>query len=187
MKFHNRPNECVILEDGREIWLARDIAVAVTILAVCDNQPYVLVNQRGPGVPNFQGYWNLPCGYLDYDETTQEAGIREVWEECGVNILPLLENCHVQFFDQPWDVHSIPGGTKQNVTIHHGFAVTLAELPTVSNKNNEPNETLDIRWLRLNEVAPLDFAFDHQPRIARFIEKVAGTTGLDFKEHVNWS
>ena len=145
--------------------------------------PYILINQRGPGAPNFQGYWNLPCGYLDYDETTQEAGVREVWEECGVNIRPLLEQSHATFFEQPWDVNSTPRGTRQNVTIHHGFVVTVEALPEVSNANNEPNETSDIRWLPLNQVEALEFAFDHKPRIGRFVEHVFNTTGMDFRNN----
>lgn len=186
MKFRNRPNKMVVSEDGREIWLARHIAVAVTALAIHDDEPYVLVNQRGPGVPNYQGYWNLPCGYLDYDETTQEAGIREVWEECGVDIQPLLDRAHIRFFDQPWDVNSRPGGTKQNVTIHHGFAVSVSSLPRTSNLYNEPNETLDIKWLALREVNEFEFAFDHKSRIAQFVQRIREPTGLDYTRYINW-
>ena len=178
MKFNNRQNEQVFLADGREIWLARDIAVAVSAIAIHKDTPHVLINQRGPGVPNFQGYWNLPCGYLDYDETTQEAAIREVWEECGVNIRPLLEQCHAAFFDQPWDVNSTPRGDRQNVTIHHGFVATVDQLPAVSNANNEPNETSDICWLPLSQVQELEFAFDHKPRIGRFVDHVLATSGI---------
>lgn len=184
MKFNNRPNEFVTLADGREVWLARDIAVAVSALAIYQNEPYILVNQRGTGVPNFQGYWNLPCGYLDYDETTREAAIREVWEECGVNLLPLLDASHAHFFDHPWSVNSAPGGTRQNVTIHHGLIVSVNQLPEVSNANNEPNETMDIRWLPLNQVAKMEFAFDHKPRIAQFVQHVSGHTPFRFMEHL---
>ncbi len=184
MKFSNRPNTQVALADGSEVWLARDIAVAVSAIAFCDQTPYVLVNQRGPGVPNFQGFWNLPCGYLDYDETTQEAAIREVWEECGVNIHPLLEASHIHYFDQPWDVNSTPRGTRQNVTIHHGLVVTVEQLPPVSNANNEPNETSDIRWLPLNEVEALEFAFDHKPRIGQFIQRVHHALDKDIAQYL---
>lgn len=184
MKFSNRPNECVTLDDGREIWIARHIAVAVSAIALVQNTPFILVNQRGTGVPNFQGYWNLPCGYLDYDETTQEAAVREVWEECGVNIVPLLEASHIAFFEQPWDVHSRPGGAKQNVTIHHGFVVTVNALPEVSAVNNEPNETMDIRWLPLAEVAELEFAFDHKPRISQFVKHVSELSPINLVDHL---
>ncbi len=184
MKFNNRPNQCAKLHDGREVWLARDIAVATSALLVWQDRPHILVNQRGTGLPNFVGYWNLPCGYLDYDETTQEAAIREVWEECGVNLHPLIADAHALFFDQPWDVNSVPRGDRQNVTIHHGIVASVNELPPVSNVNNEPNETSDIRWLPLTEVNSLEFAFDHRPRISRFVEHVHKQSGLDFKAYL---
>lgn len=177
MKFTNRANECVTTTDGRQIWVSRSVAVAVSIVLVYERQPYILVNQRGTGVPDFQGYWNLPCGYLDYDETTEEAAVREVWEECGVNARLLLENCEAEFFSQPWDISSVPTSEKQNVTVHHGLYARVNELPELSNAYNEPNETADIRWLPLADVDSLKYAFNHRARIDKYIahlEKVAG-------------
>lgn len=169
MKFNNRLNECVTTTDGRQIWVSRSVAVAVTVIVTCEGVPYVLVNQRGAGVPDFQGYWNLVCGYLDYDETTEQAAIREVWEECGVNALDLLEYSRAEFFSKPWDVGSNPSGEKQNVTIHHGLFAELERLPTLSNANNEPQETADIRWLPLSQVDTLEYAFNHRARIDKFL------------------
>lgn len=181
MKFNNRKNECIETKDGRVVWLSRSVAVAVCILVVVQDRPHILVNQRGTGVPDFQGYWNLPCGYLDYDETTEEAAIREVWEECGVNLVPVLEGSVAEFFTRPWDINSEPTHEKQNVTVHHGLVAKLDSLPAVSAENNEPNETTDIRWLSLDQVHTLNFAFNHQNRIRKFIEHVANVTDLDFR------
>lgn len=177
MKFNNRPNECVTSTDGRQIWASRSVTITACILLECEKRPYILVNQRGSGVPDFAGYWNLPCGYLDYDETTMEAAVREVWEECGVDSLALLQIATCDFFSQPWDVGSNPSGNRQNVTIHHGLFATVEQLPALSNAHNEANETADIRWLPLSEVGTLEFAFNHRDRIAKFlahVEKLAG-------------
>lgn len=177
MKFKNRPNECVTTLDGREIWASRSVTVVVCIVLVCEGKPWILVNQRGTGVPDFQGYWNLPCGYLDYDETTAEAAMREVWEECGVNSQELLEGADCEFFSEPWDISSTPHGQRQNVTVHHGLHAHVAQLPVVSNAHNEPNETSDIRWLPLDQADTLEFAFNHRERIAKYLahlERVAG-------------
>jgi len=177
MEFKNRRNECVTTTDGREIWVSRSVAVVVCIVLVCDAQPYILVNQRGPGVPDCQGYWNLPCGYLDYNETTSEAAVREVWEECGVNSLALLQGADCEFFTQPWDISSAPTDNRQNVTIHHGLHAHVLQLPPLSNANNEPNETADIRWLPLTQADTLQFAFHHRERIEAFLrhlERIAG-------------
>jgi 8-oxo-dGTP pyrophosphatase MutT (NUDIX family) len=169
MIFKNRPNECVTTTDGRQIWVSRSVTVAVSIILACEGQPYILVNQRGTGVPDFSGYWNLPCGYLDYNETTSEAAIREVWEECGVNTLELLTDADIEFFSQPWDISSVPTDNRQNVTIHHGLHAQVAQLPPLSNANNEPNETADILWLPLSQVDTLQFAFNHRVRIDKFL------------------
>jgi 8-oxo-dGTP pyrophosphatase MutT (NUDIX family) len=181
MKFNNRQNECVTTVDGREIWVSRSVAVSVSIVLYCQGQPYILLNQRGTGVPDFQGYWNLPCGYLDYDETTEEAAVREVWEECGVNSLDLLTYADCEFFSHPWDISSAPSNEKQNVTVHHGLHAEVDELPPVSNANNEPNETADIRWLPLSQLDTLEYAFNHRTRIDKFLRQLEHTIGVRYR------
>lgn len=39
-----------------------------------------------------RGFWNLPCGYLENDETVQQGALREVYEETGASVKlgPLL-------------------------------------------------------------------------------------------------
>lgn len=180
MKFNNRPNECATTTDGRQVWLSRSVTVAVSIVVVFQQRPYILVNQRGTGVPDFQGYWNLPCGYLDYDETTEEAAVREVWEECGVNVLELLPQCDAEFLSYPWDISSTPRGDKQNVTVHHGLHAEVAELPPTSNIHNEPNETADIRWLALADVDQLTYAFNHRARIHKYSAHLHKVLGVNY-------
>jgi len=49
------------------------------------------------------GKWDLPKGKLEADETVEEAGIREVEEECGIDglkiIKPLQNTFHTYFLD----------------------------------------------------------------------------------------
>lgn len=47
----------------------------------------LLVIRRG--IPPQQGWLALPGGFVDYGESWQEAGAREVWEETGLRIDPL--------------------------------------------------------------------------------------------------
>ena len=75
-----------VIIDGIEYWVARNMAVACFVFAPINGEGCVLANQRGTGTPDFQGLWNCPCGYLDYDETTKEAAKREVYEETGIQL-----------------------------------------------------------------------------------------------------
>ena len=69
MKFDNRLNEELTLDDGRVVWLSRSSTVIITVWCFIENTPYLLLGERGIGCPNEVGKWNLPCGYLDWNET----------------------------------------------------------------------------------------------------------------------
>lgn len=134
----------------QEYWISRSIAVAAFIFTKDENGNfYILANQRGKGTPDFQGYWNCPCGYLDYNETTVEAACREVQEETSV-ICPELE-----FFA----INSDPNANKQNVTIQYwGFI----EKPIYQNlAGGEENEVLNVKWINVKDVNSYDWAFNH--------------------------
>ena len=57
-------------------WFSRSNAVVcVTFAKDLDGIVYVLASDRGEGTPDpeFVGAWNLVCGYLDFNETLEEA------------------------------------------------------------------------------------------------------------------
>ena len=52
----------------------------------------VLVEREGKialvqrGVEPGRGLWGLPAGYVEVDETAEEAAVRETWEESGLRV-----------------------------------------------------------------------------------------------------
>ncbi len=38
------------------------------------------------GIEPRKGYWNLPCGFLENEETVQQGAKREVYEETGATV-----------------------------------------------------------------------------------------------------
>jgi 8-oxo-dGTP pyrophosphatase MutT (NUDIX family) len=72
---------------GKTLWSGRYCAVAAFAFCKIKGEWCVLANQRGEGTPDFQGYWNCPCGFLDM-EKAEEACSREAFEETGVKIDP---------------------------------------------------------------------------------------------------
>lgn len=71
---------------GQTYWYSRSVACSLYLFIYVKNtkQWYILVSQRGPGCPSNINKWNVPGGYLDFDETPGEAARRECFEETGI-------------------------------------------------------------------------------------------------------
>ena len=53
---------------------------------IVDNKDRILVLMRGATDPWKPGWWDLPGGHLDGNETPIEGAIREAEEECGLTV-----------------------------------------------------------------------------------------------------
>lgn len=145
MQFNNRENKCHII-DGREIWHSRSVAVVGMVLMLHEGETYVLMGKRGGALPNEVGKFCMPCGYLDWGETTEEAVVREIWEETGLNIDKTKSGYNIieDKMDYPWKIHSDPETQLQNVSLHYAIYFDskanmhrdIARLPEVTIENN---------------------------------------------------
>jgi ADP-ribose pyrophosphatase YjhB (NUDIX family) len=140
-------------------WISRAITVLGLVYTIPkDKEVYILANKRGPGTPNNQGYWNLPCGYLDFNETCKEACIREIYEETGVRIPTVYL----------WTVADTPDDSKQNVCLR--YYCYLDSLPEVSvgNFGGEKDEVSEVKWIKLSDIENYKWAFNHIDIIKEF-------------------
>jgi len=160
MKFNNVQNK-MIEHEGQVYWISRSIAVVGLVFVRCKGETYVLINQRGQGAPDYQGYWNLPCGYLDWNESGVEAVVREIYEETGLNIKQYFSD-NLLNVHQPYYVASDVAQNKQNVTLRYRFFIQVDKLPELTNKYNEENETAEIGWFKIDEIMDKEFAFGHK-------------------------
>lgn len=173
-KFSNTPNKSYIV-DGKIIWVSRSIALVAAIVAKFENENYILISQRGPGSTNFPadcpGFWNLTCGYLDWDENGYQAFCREVYEENGLYLPDLIELAiNDKWLAQPFYVNTEPAENRQNVSLSYGFYFGCHELPELSTKNSEPEEVLQTKWVKVSEIDNYEFAFCHDRRIKQFLK-----------------
>ena len=165
-------NNNPINEPGFIGWHSRSIAV--TCIITNKEHTKFLVERRGPGCPDFIGKLCCPCGYLGWDETLEEAAIREVYEETGIK---LDETCDIHMIgiqDDPKD------SNKQNVTVRfvaecNNFdeIIKYANCNTFS-RGGEKDECSELLIITPEEIKymPSDtFAFNH----AQLILKVAQT------------
>jgi ADP-ribose pyrophosphatase YjhB (NUDIX family) len=74
-------------KDGKTYWYSRAIVcLSAVFCRDKDYNTYVLANQRGTATDKEVGKWNLPVGFLDFNETCAQCAAREVFEETGVRI-----------------------------------------------------------------------------------------------------
>lgn len=148
MEFKNKHNKEYHTEDGI-VWNSRSSAVVAHVYCLVGNTIYLLIGKRGPK-GDMPGLWNIPCGYLDWDETLQEALFREVFEESGLLIFNYTRfGNYPANSDQPFFVNGSPTQNRQNVALHFLTGIKANVLPTLTNSFAEPGEVDELKWIKV--------------------------------------
>ena len=119
--------------------------VSVDAVIVKDRQ--VLLVRRG--VAPDKGFWGTPGGYVEWDESTQDALSREVAEETGLRV---RDSTLVGVYSSP--------------SRHPKQVINVVYLVRV--EDGEPragDDAGDVRWFPLDSLPP-DMAMDHSHNIA---------------------
>ena len=158
--FRNNYDKTRVLYDGRYC------AVAGFIFAVVEGRYCVLANLRGNGTPDFQGYWNCPCGFLERGENSQQGTARETYEECGGFCVEPSQLKVVFVQTEPSECNN------GNVTIHHTafvgkqhhFSIYLRD----RSFGGELNEVKMIAWIPVSDIDQYEWAFGHDKSIKQY-------------------
>ena len=135
------PNFEIEDKQGRRFWISRSIVVIPFTFKVEDNKIYTLIEKRGKSVSD-TGKWCCPCGYLDFDETLEQACVREVKEETGVE----LDVKNVHFINY----NSSPMETRQNVGMRF-ICFTQPYTEIDMSKIQTKDEVDDVMWLHIGD------------------------------------
>jgi len=100
------------------------------------------------GIEPRLGYWTHPAGFQEYDETTEEAAVRETLEEIGCEVV--LEGL--------FGVYSRAGGPVVNIVYLARFV-----LPDIAPCTSP--EALEVRRFMPDEIPWSDLAFPSTARI----------------------
>lgn len=115
---------------------------ALTVDGILIEEGCILLVQRKH--PPFQGTWALPGGFVEYEERTEEATIREMFEETGLQV----------------KIHSVLGVYSDPTRDPRGHTVSVAYLVSrVGGALNAGDDASSVKFFKRNELPTL--AFDH--------------------------
>ena len=135
--------------NGQKLWYSRSLACNLIILRYDPEKRdtfEVLACKRGQGCEFNKGLWNVPGGFIDFDENAKQCAIRECWEETGIK---LPENQVIML-----NVDTEPIGVRQTMVISHVavFEKPVTEMWNFTTTHSEPDETEQIKWIDVREL-----------------------------------
>ena len=131
----------------------RPAATADIIVIHQTTVPQVLLIQRKN--PPYQNMWALPGGFLDQNETFEQAAERELKEETGLSMLHLKQ----------FKTFSAPNRDPRGWTISTVFYAHIENIEHLRIKAGDDAKIT--RWFNLNNLPEL--AFDHELILKEFI------------------
>lgn len=153
----SKENKKYLTEDG-PIWASRSVAVVHLVMVASTHDRRILLTKRSDSMEDEPGKWCIPCGYLDWDETIEEAADREILEETGVNLnsVPSEQKIMDKLLI---GINSTPNSNRQNVSMRYLTILDVEELPQTT-LNPEVSEII---WINPNQIKNLkeEFAFNH--------------------------
>jgi 8-oxo-dGTP diphosphatase len=135
------------------------VTADIVVIKTFDNQPEVLLIERKH--PPFEGMWALPGGFLDMDETLEEAALRELQEETGITGIKLEQFHTFSKVDRDPRHRTI-------TTVFIGYADENTASPEAG------DDAANARWFPLDKLPPL--AFDHAEVLKMVTMKIEVTS-----------
>ena len=117
------------------------------------NITQILLTRRS--VEPYRGLWCLPGGHIEKFETARSAILREVKEEVGLDF-------DAHFFDYFDEI--IPEDN-----IHAVVLIFDGEIR--GNPKAQTREVSEIKWFSLEEIQPLQLAFQHNLILKQYFER----------------
>lgn len=105
--------------------------------------------------------WCVPKGHLEGDETKEQAAIREIAEETGLEatIIESLGSIHYEFAT-PTSIIS--------KTVHHFLLKQTGGTLTI--ENDPDHEAVDIRWINI-DLLHAELAHENERRLALIVQE----------------
>lgn len=119
--------------------------ITVIVGLVVHKGKILMVKRDEPECRDAHMKWEFPGGKVDFGETPEQAIVRELKEETGVNVRVkrLLSHLETVYWDYPW-------GEQQ--TLLFGFECEYLS----EEKRLKDHHVNDVRWVPIGEVSKLE-------------------------------
>jgi 8-oxo-dGTP diphosphatase len=131
--------------------------VAAVITKIENDKTLFLLVRRN--TEPFLDYWSFPGGYVDQFETTEEAVVREVKEEVGLNFQPQFLTCFNEIIPSQ-NIHAV-------VNVFTGIATGVLKIAE--------SEIKEARWFNHSEVESMELAFLHNQIFQNYLRQISIT------------
>lgn len=132
------------------------VTVDILIFARHFEKPCILLVKRRH--PPFEGKWAIPGGFVEEDETLEQAAQRELAEETVVRDVTV----------EQLSTFGDPGRDPRGRTITIAYLAVIGEAVKVQ----AGSDAKEARWFAVDELPEL--AFDHRKILAMGLERVGG-------------
>lgn len=140
------------------------VTVDVVIFTLIERELHVLLVQRRRWP--YEGYWAIPGGFINMDESLEQAARRELEEETGVRDV---------YLEQLYTFGNVGRDPRTRVISVAYIALVRVD----AQKIRVSDESTDVRWFAVREL-PAQLAFDHElileNAVARLRSKLEYTT-----------
>ncbi|WED29549.1 NUDIX domain-containing protein [Vibrio sp. DW001] len=126
--------------------LFQNVATAVMVAICCKDEVLIATRARNPGL----GMWDFPGGFVDPDETLEQAILRELYEELDLE-LDLGDAIYVSSNPNTYPYKEITYKTCDTF-----FVVELDEKPAMTPQD----DVAGINWIAITDVDLNNFAFE---------------------------
>ena len=127
------------------------VTADIAVLRLIDLPEILLIRRNDPP---FKSSWALPGGFMEMEETLEEAAKRELKEETGITAGELIR----------FDMYDAPGRDPRGRTLTQVFVMIWKEELGVPVAGSDAREAA---WFPLTSLPPL--AFDHSQIISDVI------------------
>ena len=132
------------------------VTVDVVIFTLIERELHVLMVQRRRWP--YEGYWAIPGGFINMDESLEMAARRELEEETGVRDV---------YLEQLYTFGDVGRDPRTRVISVAYIAVVSAD----RQKIQVSEESTDVRWFAVRSL-PKNLAFDHEQILAYAISRL---------------